>query len=101
MPWTMKVVVSSIRIATSASSRRRLVGLLDRVLERRGSAVLGGAPLDILDRAPRRFVHRHRSVSVLHNLFLEAHEALDFPCARDAENRDLLSGVLCEFQAWI
>src|SRR4051795_542224 len=101
MPWTMKVVLSSIRM---------LIGLAlhDGVVAAQpGSAGLGGAAAvravgrggDLLDRAARGLVHRHGAVEVLDPVALEDLEAFLLPGARDAENGDLLGRVVPELEA--
>src|SRR5271166_5715920 len=56
-------------------------------------------PLDLLDRAAGGFVERDAAVGVLHAVALEDLEALLLPGAGDAEDRDLLGGVVAELQA--
>src|SRR3954463_2340325 len=70
MPWTMNVVVSSMRMLMSG-----------------------------LHRELRGLVHRGRAVGVAHAVALEDLEALLLPSTRDAEDRDLLRRVHAELEA--
>ena len=77
IPWTMKVVFSSIRMRHGDRSDS----------------------LDLLDGAPRRLVQRDAAVGVLDAVLLEDLEALLLPGAGDPEDRDLLGRVVAELDA--
>src|SRR5215212_533160 len=86
MPWTMKVVFSSIRIDTRHSS---------------ANCPTANCQLasNLLHSPARRLVHRDRPVAVLDAVLLEDPEALVLPGAGDPEDRDLLGRVVAEFDA--
>ena len=81
MPWTMKVVFSSIR------------------MDIRPPGLLQGGLCPPFNRAACGLVHRHGAVAVLHAVLLEDLEALLLPGARDAEDGDLLGRVVAQLEA--
>src|SRR3954451_625168 len=102
MPWTMKVVFSSIRIdivSTSAGlpapRSENELGLRPRENGRASRAL----SLDLRHRSSGGLVHRHRPVAVLDPVALQDLRALLFPRTGDAEDRDRLRGVLAELEA--
>src|SRR4051794_6995068 len=87
----------------------KVVSLLSRMLIDRLLATLCRIPkqsrrscrgsLDLGDGAAGCLPHRYGAVAVLDAVALEDLEALVLPGARDAEDRDRLSGVLAELEA--
>src|SRR5947209_10898930 len=97
----MKVVFSSIRIDTPASSdvllRADLGGRLTELLGTRRA--VARRPLDLLDGPSSGLVQRDAPVCVLDAVALEDLESLLLPGAGDAEDRDLLGGIMAELDA--